>query len=75
MRSNLLYLNGTRYKIKHLSDEYLTTSGYTLSITRWVVCWNKRYWLIPLWNESEMRTLEKISEEASLIRYLLAENP
>jgi len=41
MRSNLLYLNGTRYKIEHPSDEYLANSGYTLSITGWVVCWNK----------------------------------
>jgi len=54
MRSNLLYLNGTRYKIEHASNEYLATSDYTLSITIGVVCWNKLYWLDPLWNVSRM---------------------
>jgi len=33
-----LYLNGTRYKIEHLSDEYLATIDCTLSITGGVVC-------------------------------------
>jgi len=36
-----------------------------LSIIVGVVCWNKWYWLSPLWNVSGMRTLEKTSEEAS----------
>jgi len=38
MRNILLYLNGTRYKIEHPSDESLATSGYTLSIVGGVVC-------------------------------------
>jgi len=54
MRGNLLYLNGTRYKIEHPSDEYLATSGYTFSITGGVVCRNKLYWLSPIWNVSRM---------------------
>jgi len=65
MRSILLYLNNTRYKIEHPSDAYLATSGYTLSITRGVVCWNKWYRLSPLWKVSGMRTLEKTNKEAS----------
>jgi len=65
MRSIILYLNGTRCKVKYLSDEYLWPVATHWASPGGVVCWNKRYWLIPLCNVSGMKTLEKTNEETN----------